>query len=1190
MTLILATGAISAAAQKVPSVVVSSTATVNTSGTTNVGKVVQDSCGNLYELESGGNLMEIPAGGGAAKNLANYGGSGADGLSGGIAIDKDNNLYVDHKWSGDLMEIPSTNCVPNASAAVSVAGSALGSVDGYWYDPGDIAVDSAGHIFVVSNGFGGSGNIYEQTSSTSGGKVFGGGSMGQISSIAVDASGDVFFTASGSGTVYEVPANSYGTTSATAVISSGLTNAMGVAFDSAGNLYVGDAGTGSIYEVPVAAGGSSTTPTLQFRSMYLLAAGMPLGSPLSLGVDGKSFLFGNNDANVYEQTLGEGSLGEVAAGSTAIATMDVAFNSSVSPSSFSLFPSSGQYSMSGGSTACMAGTTYTAGQSCSEKISFTPTYPGSAEAGVTVSGADGSTLATLYFSGEGMGSGITVDPGMLAATGSGLSSPKEVALDPAGDVFYADPGSNAVMEFAPGSSTATSIGSGLSQPSGVAVDGAGNVLIADTGNNRIVEVPMINGVLDNSKQMAFPATVDGEALNAPSGLALDSAGDLYIADTGNNRIVAVPYHGGWNFAAATTVASSLNSPLAVVADSSGDLYVADSGAGQIYKILAPLTNPSQELVAVGFGNPSGLAVDASGSLFVADPANGELERIPKISGSLNPNMAVNVGTGINAPYGVAVDPAGNLYVSDSMDGKAYKVSRTSTTLLFGHWAVNSTSGSISASVENEGNMPLNLSSPWYAASGNSADFNVSTSASTSCASGAQVAMGDSCSLSATFTPSATGQQSMVLALASDAVNASPVQVTLSGAGGTATSTTTALAITAPSNGTPFFGQPITLSASVSASSGTPGGTVTLLVDGVQDGVATVNSSGAATFQLASGLTGGSHTALAVYNGASTFSGSVSPLLKISVSKAPTVTALTVDAPYNNPLSAVSGSSVTFTAMIQSSGVGIPTGMVTFTSNGKSVGTAPVQPASGGAFSATLTTAALPAGSDGIVATYSGDANYIQSSSKSATVTVVSSAQVTLTPDSTSIITSTSGSGTISFMPTSYGGWSGLIGFSCVASSLPANAHCVFSPGQTQISASTPGNPLSNLPVKMSIAVNQPPQTPTASGFLWWFAGPMGLLLFFVRRRYAGRLAATLAIAGVIALGALAATGLSACGSSAHSLTPAGTSTVTVVAYVDPFTAQPSSSTSTPTTQACPDNDPTKAPCAEQTFKVSVTVK
>ena len=1200
IALILVAGVMSAAAQSAPPVVVSSTSTVNTSGTTSVVKVVPDACGDLYELESSGSLMEIPAGGGAAQKidlppegLASTG-SYALAINGG-------NLYVggmDAYYSGGhLWKIPLSNsCAPQISAETDLYGgiSNLGAIS-YYGAPNGVVTDANGNVFAstsISCCTTTPNWIVEITPSGTAAEVVSNFPTA-ITSLAVDASDDVFFTTSGSGDVYEVANGTYSDATAgtpTAVISTGLKTALGLAFDSAGNLYVGDSGTGSIYEVPAAASSGSTTAALQYGSMYLLAAGAPLGSPLTATANGATFFFGNSDPNVYQLSLGSGSVGRVAVGMSTKATVGVAFNARVTPTSFSLFPGGGQFSMTGGSTPCATGTTYTAGQSCSESIQYTPTHPGSAVAGATIGGSGGSTLATFYISGTGMGSGITMDPGTVSAFGNGFVSPEEVAIDGAGDTFFADPGNNAVLEFTPGSSTAIDIGTGLNQPAGVAVDGAGNVLISDTGNNRIVEVPMVNGALSNSAQMTLISSSDslaGTPLNGPTGIALDSAGNLYIADTGNQRVVGVPYSGSWNVSAASTVASSLNSPLAVAPDGSGNLYIADSGSGQIYKIITPLTNPSMQLAAVGFVKPSGLAVDASGSLYVADPGNGELERIPNISGNLEPNAAVVAGVGINTPYGVAVDPAGNLYVSDSTSGKAYKVMRTSTTLSFGNWAVNSTSGVLSTSIEDEGNLPLNFSTPYYTASGDTGDFDLTAASSGGCASGGQVAPGDSCSFDASFTPTAAGSLSEALSLASDATNASPVNITLSGNGGTATATTTALSISSPTSGTPFFGEPITFSASVTASSGTPTGTVTLVVDGVQRGTVALNSSGMATFSLASGLTGGDHTALAVYNGSSTFSGSVSSLLQLTVTKAPTDTSLTITPPFNNPLSALSGNSVTLSASIQSTGVGIPSGTVTFTVNGKPIDTAAVLPGTGGTFSATLSTTALPVGSDAIVATYSGDANYIQSASASTIITVVSSPKVVVTPASTSITSSSTKGGTISFDTASYGGWTGLVGFSCVASTLPANARCVFAPGQAQISASTPGNSVMNLPAKMSIVINQPPQTPSAGGSYWWLAGPIGLMLFFVRRKYAGRLLATLTVVAIVALGGLAAGGLSACGTNPQFLTPAGTNTVTVVAYEQPFQPPPNQNN---LTQVCPANDPTQAPCSEQTFKVSLTVK
>lgn len=1198
---ILAAGAISAAAQTVPPVVVSSTTTIAASGTSSVGKVVQDACGDLYELETGGSLFEIPAGGGAAQQVSLPPNGLASTGSYGIAIDNSDNLYVggmDGYYSGGhLWKIPlNSSCVPQVSSATdlySTIGS-LGAIS-YYSAPNGVAVDSSGDIFLsinISCCTTTQNWIVEITSAGAAAQVVSNyGSV--ITSMAADSSGNVFFTASGSGDVYEVAAGSYNSASGgtpTPVISSGLQTALGLAIDGAGDLYVGDSGSGSLYEVPMAEASGSTTAALQFGSMYRVASQLALGSPLTLSRDGKSFFFGDSNPNVYQLAVGSANLGSLAVGSSGTAAIGVTFNASVTPASISLFPSGGQFSMSGGSSPCSAGTAYTAGQSCSESLTFSPAFPGVAEAGISLLDSSNASLATFYASGTGTGSGITVDPGVPVAVAASFQSPQAVAVDGAGDVFYADPGMNSVLEVAPGSSTGVAVGSGLSEPAGVAVDGAGNLLIADTGNNRIVEVPMVNGALSTSAQIALPTTLAGEALSGPTGLAVDSGGDLYIADTGNNRIVAVPYSAGWNFSAASVVASGLDGPLAVAAGPSGNLYVANSGAGQIYKILSPLTQPTSELVAVGFGKPAGLAVDASGSLFVADPTNGELVRIPNLSGNLDANEAVQAGIGIGAPYGVAIDPAGNLYVSDSSAGAAYVISRTGTTLDFGSWVVGATSGPFSAQVEDEGNLPLNLKSPWYSATGNTGDFSVAGSGAGSCASGGQVAVGDSCELDATFTPAAAGGRSEVLTLASDATNASPVQVTLSGTGSTAATTTTQLAITSPTSGAPFFGQPITFAATVSAASGTPTGSVTLFVDGVQTATTALGSGGTASFTLGSGLTGGNHSALAIYQGSTGFSGSVSQDLEISVTKAPTTTALSVDTPYTAPPSAVAGDTVTLTAAIQSTGVGIPTGTVTFDDNGKALGTAPVLPSATGGYSATLSTTALSTGSNVLAAAYSGDANYIASTSASEKVTVVSSAEVTFATSGTSLKSGTGSASSITISATSYGGWTGLVAFGCLQSSLPANATCVFSPGQLQIMASTAAAPAQNPPVTLSVAINQPPQTPTASGMLWWLAGPMGLLLLVTRRRFARYLSASvLTIVALLLLG-ISGLGLGACGSSPQNITPSGTSTITVYAYADPFTAPPSSSTPTPPTQACPGGDSSAAPCSEQTFQVSLTVQ
>jgi sugar lactone lactonase YvrE len=1186
---------------------------------------VQDTCGNFYELENGGNLLELPANGGAAIYLVSYGSgvSAGDGLAGGLAIDSSNNLYVGHKWSGEVIKIPSTNCTPNPAQQSSVLNNtSIGSIDGYWYDPGDIATDAAGDLFVVSNGFGGSGKIFEQTSSTTGAVVLTSGPA-QTTSLAVDSSGNVFFTVAGSGTVYEVPKASYGTSSPTAVITSGLTTALGISFDTLGNMYVGDTSTGSIYVIPF-------TTSLQFGKMYLFASGLPLGTAITMSKDGKSLLYADFGASVYEQVPGSANFGSVAVGSTGTATVNVVFNASESPASISL-KSGGAFSSTGGT--CAAGS-YTAGQSCTITAQFAPGHPGISTGGITLADASNNVLATAYLQGTGLGAGLTLDSGTVTALGSGFTTPQSIATTPSGG-FIVDSGANKVLYFATPTSSPVLIGSGLKAPLGVAVDGAGNVFIADTGNNQIIEVPVVNGTLSNSAQVTIvssTATISGTALSSPAGITVDGQGNLYIADTGNNRIAYLPYNGSWNVTDASVIGSGFKAPLATTVDSFGNLYVADSGNGQIDELVAPVTGGNQKLVAVGYSNPSALATDASGSLFVVDQGADMVFRIPNVAGSLNPNAAIEVGFGVAAPYGLTVDSTGNLYVTDPTHASVSELNRISPTELFGDWALGAPSSVLPVKVENEGNQTLNFGTPFYTASGNTGDFSLGapSGAETDCADGGTVAAGDVCEMDAVFTPAQSGTRTDTLTLQSNAQNTSSAQVILQGVGSAASATTTVLAKTSPS-GTASFGQAITLTATVTSTGGTPSGSAQLLVDGVITGEATLSSSGVATFSLPMGLTGGSHALQAAYLGATSFAGSTSSVLTVAVSTAPTASAMAITSPYTNPYSAlssqlveitpitnpvtynyVSGGSVTFTVAIGFAGVGIPTGTVTFATGGTTLGTASVVPAAGGVFQATFTTVAgppcvvstsvptcpagstgaqLPVGTDLITATYSGDANYVGSAT-SGTVIVVSSATLILSADSSSIINSGTVSSAVNFTEVSEGGWTGIVGYSCDTTTLPANTRCIWSPGQAQVMT----NSVSPT-VTLRIAVNQPPQTPIASKLIWWIGTLTGLMLFFTRRRMmSGAWATVTMLIGLVLLG-VSATALTACGNNGiQNATPTGATTITVYASADPFTTAPSSSTPTPTTQSCGLNattkmdDPTLAPCSQKSYKISLTVQ
>ena len=188
----------------------------------------------------------------------------------------------------------------------------------------------------------------------------------------------------------------------------------------------------------------------------------------------------------------------------------------------------------------------------------------------------------------------------------------------------------------------TAVGSGLNQPAGVALDGAGDVFIADTLNNRVVKVSP-GGV----------QTVLGSGLSNPSGVAVDQAGDVFIADTGNGRIVEISAGG-----AQTALNVGFTSPVGVAVDHSGDIFVADSANTRVVEI------PANPVVAVsvlgnGLSHPSGVAVGASGGLFIADSGNNRVVE-------LGPSGQTTVpATGLSTPTGVAVDAAGDVFIANA---------------------------------------------------------------------------------------------------------------------------------------------------------------------------------------------------------------------------------------------------------------------------------------------------------------------------------------------------------------------------------------------------------------------------------------------------------------------------------------------------------------------------------------------
>jgi sugar lactone lactonase YvrE len=271
-----------------------------------------------------------------------------------------------------------------------------------------------------------------------------------------------------------------------------------------------------------------------------------------------------------------------------------------------------------------------------------------------------------------------------AGAAASFSAPCSLAIDDAGNVYVADRG---IRKVTPAGTVTTLVAIDL--PQGVARDAAGNVYAADTLNHVIRRIDPAGTVTMIAGTAGAPGRADGEGtqagFNFPQGLALDGAGNVYVADSLNHTIRKITPHGRVTTLAGTPGASgsadgrgaaaSFNFPKGVATDAAGNVYVADTGNSTIRKITpagaattlagAPGVTGGADGVAARFNFPQDVATDGAGNVYVADTLNNVIRKIAPdgVVSTLAGSSASAASFG--APRGIAADGAGNLYVADN---------------------------------------------------------------------------------------------------------------------------------------------------------------------------------------------------------------------------------------------------------------------------------------------------------------------------------------------------------------------------------------------------------------------------------------------------------------------------------------------------------------------------------------------
>ena len=511
-----------------------------------------------------------------------------------------------------------------------------------------------------------------------------------------------------------------------------LSSPAGLAFDANGNLYIADAGNNRIRRVD--ANGIITTVAgsgaTGFSGDGGPAVSAQLSAPAGVAVDTTGDLFiadtGNHrvrkvtPAGIITTVAGDGTDAQFSATAIAVDPAGNLFIGDADHFRIRKVSAAGVISSVAGSGS--AGNSGDGGSALSAQLSAFHQIAVDAVDNIYIADTGNGTIRQVASGAGSIASVVGSSQSAYLGDGvpakqAGLASPRGVALNSQGDILIAEAGSFRIRVVTQSQGTINTIaGTGLASfsgdgraplnaqflaPGGIATDASGNLYIADAGNNRVRKVAATVSTLAGTGTAGFQG--DGQAataqLSAPTYLAVDAQGELYIADSGNNRVREI------SGSAIHTVLGDGNAatllPAGIAIDRFGNAYIGDSANHRVTEVLVDgsaktiagdgvngFSGDNGPALSAHLSALAGVAVDSAGNVFVVDAGNQRVREISKngtiatVAGNGAAGFSGDGGAAISAqlrdPSGVAVDSAGNLFIADTGNNRIRMVSASGT--------------------------------------------------------------------------------------------------------------------------------------------------------------------------------------------------------------------------------------------------------------------------------------------------------------------------------------------------------------------------------------------------------------------------------------------------------------------------------------------------------------------------------